>query len=482
MIEFQDIDKVDEPLLTNRPEDMAAGYVHFLPNGGWHAFRISTGLELSGDGSLKDLDPGLWVTNLSYDKVCVIARDMRHVMLRSDGWLKVTSDQILNASGMENADPRIAARYIATIIHRVHTLAIEAIRETNPEPRFVERARAAIRMRASLASGLYLAHNPSLLQSRSSEKKTASIFSQTYQLGLYCYGRKVAPQGHVNLAFRFPSLSYAMSLTRDQVPGLSAWKIAVKPENVSDAEYIAHAQSMGIPLIFRASMSRSGSIREELDAMTGSNRNASTYRSLFLLDEMLLLRSRTEMTVSTVIGGKSWVDSSAGSLLEGLVSVCGGRRVAAHSLSANLLAENIFASVFRHAQEDSPPPEAVWLAARDRCAMLPIIEVFYEFGATLVTAQYGVVTLQCPQDPELLSGIMDAAWRNGLSLSMGDVTTVRLLGVPLPTEREEYGGNPVDYGFSFIAQKEKKKALLVLDQIMDLPAHEREAQFRKILP
>lgn len=481
MIEFQDIDKVDEPVLMESPEDRPAGYVHFLPNGGWHAFRVSTGFEKSGDGSLRDLDAGLWITNLPYEKVSVIASDMRHVMLRSDGWMKATADQILGAGGMENSEPRIAARYIATIIHRVHSLALEMLRDLNPEPRHAARMRAALRTRASLASGLFLAHDPSVLKSRPSEKKTESVFSQVYQLGLYCYGRKVPPQGHLNLSFRFPSLSYGLMLSRDPVPGPSSWKIALKPEELSDFDFIEKLRDMNIPMIFRASHAKSGSMQEEIDAMTGSNRSASTYRSLFLLDEIMLLRSRVEMSLSTVIAGQNWTDTSTGKMLESLVKICGSRKVAAHSWSANILAENVLASIFRHTQSDTPSAEAIWLASRDRCMMLPVIEALYPFGASLVTAQYGVITMQCPKDPELLSGLMDAAWRAGLSLPMSDVTLVRSLGVDIPSAREDYGGNPVDYGVSLIAQTEKRRALLILDQIMDLPSRKREEQFVKIL-
>lgn len=480
MIKFQDIDKLEEPSVTDRIEDRPAGYVHFLPNGGWHAFRISTGFEKSGDGSLRDLDAGLWVTNLPYEKVSVISADMRHVMLRSDGWLKVTADQILSAGGLENSDPRIAARYIASVIHRVHGLAIEMLRDYNPEPRALAKHRNAIRQKASLASGIFTAHDPSVLKARPSEKKTENIFSQAYQLGLYCYGRKIPPQGHMNISFRVPSLSYALMVAKDPVPGPSQWKIAVKPDDFSDDDFLKGLQDMNIPLVFRANHVKSGSMQEEIDAMTGSNWSSSTYRSLFLMDEIALLRSRIEMSLTTVIAGQSWAETSTGRMLRSLINICGSREAAAHSWSANILAENILASVFRHTQSEVPSPEALWLSARDRCMMLPMIESLYAFGATLVTAQYGVITMQCPKDPELLSGLIDAAWRNGLSLSMGDVTSIRSLGVEIPVNKEDYGGNPVDYGLSFIAQTEKRRALLILDQVMDHPSSQRSERFQKI--
>lgn len=480
MIEFHDLDKVDDTSILTSPEDRAAGYVHFLPNGGWHAFRVSTDFERSGDGSLRDLDPGIWITNLPWEKASLMGRDLRHVILRSDGWLKMSSEQILLAAGHEHAEPQIAARYLSRVIHRIHNLALETYKRKNLDGRAYTRVRNAIRTRPSLASGLYVAHEAGLLHSKPSEKKIVSIFSQSHQLGMYCFGRKIPPEGHVNLSFRAPSLSYAMKLAQMPVPGLSSWKIGVRPEDVSSQKFVKQIDALNQPTLYRAIQAHSGQALEILDAFTGSNRNTSTYRSLFLPEEIDLLRSRAELAVEAAIAGTCWVDSSMLKALESLIEVCGGRTVAAHSWSANLLAENILASAFRGPQGEVPAPESIWLAARDRCAMYPVIEALYGFGATLVSAQYGAITMQCPADPEMLSGVIDTAWSHGYSLPMGEIAAIKALSVEIPTERESYGGNPVDYGLCAIAHVANKKALLVLDGVLDLPANKRQERMRAI--
>ncbi len=483
MIELRDIDTFDDAVKARDPEDQLAGFILFAPNGGWHAVRPSTGYERSGDGSLRELEPGLWVTNLPYERVTVLARGARHILLRADGWLKLSAAQILGAAGLDGVNDTIAAKYLATITNRVHMLALETVRALNPEPRAYARARGALRAKPSLATGLAQAHEAALMRGRPAEKRIATIFGQTHQMGMFCFGRKVAPEGHRNLPFRFPRLSHALSLTRAQIPGRATWQMGARKANVTSTEFIESAREMGRPLIFRASHARTGGTSEALDALIGANRSSDTYRTLFLSEELDILRQRAETSVESVVVGEEWVTPSTADLLDAMLQVCGGRAVAANSWSANLLAENILASAFRRPQGDNgaPPAETVWLAARDRVAMFPAIEAFYDFGASLVSAMHGTIMMQVPDDPELLAGIMDTAWQFGLTLPIGDNLQLAGLGVPIPVERSGFGGNSVDYGFSVIAQRAKKKALLALDDIMDAPAEERVERFRSIV-
>lgn len=483
MIEMHDIDKVDEGALKGETVDPLAGFLYVLPNGAWIACRVSTRYERSGDGSLRDLEPGLWITNLPWERVSALSADLRHVALRSDGWLKLSADQILAISGMDDAAPPVMARYLALITHRIHTLTLDAMRRYNPDPRANARLRNALRTKASLATAIHVIHDGEINRGRPEEKRIAQIFRDSYQLGMFFPGRKVVPEGHVNLAFRLPALGHALLMARQPVPDMATWQIGVRGQDASSASFVEQARRMQRPLIFRASCSAMDGRGEAIDAMVGASRHASTYRTLFLPEEIDLLMKRVEMSVEAVVGGGGWRPTCTGKLLDAMIETCGGVVVASHALSAHILAENILASAFRFSQaaSDVPPAEGIWLAARDRCRMFPAIEAFYDFGASLVTAHYGCITMQCPADPELLAGCLDTAWQFGLILPITDIRRLAAMGVPIPFDRSEFGGNPVDYGFSLIAQRAKKKALLALDDVMDAPMGERSERFKAIL-
>lgn len=473
MVNFVDVDKADLTRLTEKLP--GPGFVFFEPGGRWHAMRPASGFSMTSDGSLRDLEPGLWVSNLPYDRVNLLSKDINHIRVKSDGWFKITTAQMLSACGMSDTTPKRAAHFMAVFCDRIYRLSHEVFQAEIPDPRQLSNFQRSIEKSPSLATGFTALHHQQMAKGRPSEKRTIDMLDRTYQSGMYCFGRKKPGEGQINLSFHFPRLSYALGITAQPVPGRAVWQIASREANQASNDFIQEVDATGRPVIYRASYRQGAGMGEHIEAFIEANRRTDTYRSLFLPDEIRQLRRRIDLSVESAIAGGEWVESSTGRILHHLVEIAGGRKVASASWTASVIAENILASAFRQdwREKTGRTAEAVWLASRDRVAMLGAIEAFYGAGAILVTAQCGTITVQSPADPEMLFTILDTAWRHGMVLPIGESLRLVQLGVTPPSEASLFGGLDVDYILSGIAQTGRKKALFTLDEVMDAPPGER---------
>lgn len=481
MVTFIDLDKADDPLL--KPHVSSLGYVWFDPDGTWHAFRPGTGFRMTSDGSIRDLEPGLWVSNLGYERAQVVAKAASHVILRSDEWLKMVSAQILGALGVEGVDGRKSGQVMSIIADRVYRLSQNVIRLRNPDPKSVSAVVKRIERAPSLATGLQNIHHEEMARTRPSEKRTLDVLEMTYQHGMYCFGRKKPADGHVNLSFHFPRLSYALEICAAQVPDRAVWQIGSRDEGTTSRDFLSEIEALNRPAIYRATHAHGPGMGEHVEAFVDSSRKSGSYRSLFLAEEIRHLMRCVDVTIESVVAGGGWRDSGTGGVLQLLVQACGGMEVATRSWSAALLAENILASTFRRVQSDKGGRlvESVWLAARDRARMLPVISDFYDIGATLVSAQLGNIVIQCPQDPEMLMLVLDTAWRKGLVLPASEAAMMSRFGVTPPNCRSSFGGLEADYILAAIAQGGRSRALLTLDTVLDVEPPQRAGKLRQLL-
>lgn len=481
MVRFVDVDKADVTRLTESVS--GPGFVYFEPGGQWHAMRPSSGFSMTSDGSLRDLEPGLWVSNLQYDRVNLLAKDINHIRVKSDGWFKITTLQMLSACGMSEAPPKRAAHFMAVFCDRIYRLSQEVFQAEITDPRQMVHFQRSIEKSPSLATGFTNLHHQQMAKGRPSEKRTIDMLDRSYQSGMYCFGRKKPEEGQINLSFHFPRLTYALDITSQPVPDRAVWQIASREPSQSSNDFIAEVDATGRPVIYRASYRQGSGMGEYVEAFIEANRRTDTYRSLFLPDEIRQLKRRIDLSVESAIAGGEWIQSSTGRILQHLVGIAGGRKTASVSWTVSIIAENILASAFRQDTREKAgrTVEAVWLAARDRVAMLGAIESFYEAGAILVAAQCGTITVQSPADPEMLFTILDTAWRHGMVLPIGESLRLAKLGVTPPSEASLFGGLDVDYILSGIAQTARKKALFTLDEVMDAPSGERREKGHALL-
>ncbi|MCW3782606.1 hypothetical protein [Defluviimonas salinarum] len=481
-IEFVDIENEDR---GDTAPFSHVGIIFFAPDGSWSAMRPGTGFEASGEGAPQRLEPGLWVADMEYDAVRAIAKEMRGFTMRSNTWLKLTIDQIQAAFGLAGRPRHQAIAIVSAIAGRVFRLTQEALRGNLSEMgyRQPQDFTGLLERSASLATGIAAVNATAMSRSGSADKRVIDHFVRTFQSGIYITNRKGVADGFINLSFHFPRMSYARRVTDAEVPGSSLWQSASRKDPQSSADFLAEIRGFGRPAIYKAVCHPGEAfVPEYVQAFANSvgSSTGDTYRTRFIEEEILLLSRHYQVSVEGVVAGTDWIPSATGRLVRSLEAAAGGEEPARGSWSVGVAAENILASAMRSVKKESPgqAAEAVWIAARDRAAMMPAIAALDSVGASLVSAHCGNIVVRCPLDHELLMLVVNAAWESGLVLPLEEVEALRQIGVPIPEEPGLFGGNDVDYLLSAVVHKRQRNALWSLDGIMDHPAEERAKRFR----
>ena len=495
-IEFKDIDG-NEGIPGKASILSRIGVLLSGENGEWHSFRPGSNFLKSGTGMPQKLEPGFWVSDMAFDEVKAIARSLPGVTLRSDGWLRMTTPQMRAALGLTGQPAGVALRFIATVCDRVFNLTQDAIAGSLTDLGFSNMAEAVGRLERapSLATGIATINHRSISGSATADVNIRHYLDTAFQAGMIVPKRKGREEGSILLSFHFPKFSYAKKLTEQPVPSGAGWQRANRKAETGIETFRAEILKTGHPIIFMA-LCHPGerALPEPIRYFANSfaSGGIETYRSLFLLEEIEVLDPYFDLQIegALALSRNGWGPSTVGRLVRSLEAAAGGEQVAAASWSAGLAAENILISAFRSGarkvdsrsqKEDlSWSAESVWLAARDRRVMLPAIRAICDAGAALASAQAGNIVVKCPEDPEILTGVVNAAWEAGLILPLEEVEALRDYGVHPPTEQSIYGGNPVDFLMSTLVHMGKRKALLVLDGIMDHPLQMREKIFRDL--
>ncbi|MBW3243573.1 hypothetical protein KUV57_12945 [Epibacterium sp. DP7N7-1] len=482
-IDFQNIDQEDQ--VEDGDSYSNVGVIFFGEDGSWHARRHGTDFSASGEGVPQSLEPGLWVADMGYDEVRAISKEMRGLTMRSDSWLKLSVEQIRTAFGLSGRPLDQSLPIVSTIAHRVFRLTQEALRCNLAELRYraPQEYQNNLERSASLATAIAMVNAPAVSRTASSEKRVIDHFTRTYQAGMYLAGRKDPPEGHINLAFHFPRLSYARKVTEANVPASSIWQVASRKDSQGVEDFVSNMRETGRPAIYKAVCQPGELPVPEYIQVFANGLNSSvgdTHRTRFIDEEIKLLSRYYRVSVEGVIAGSGWCPSATGRLIKSLEDTAGGCDAAHASWSVGLAAENILASALRSVRKETPgqTAEAVWIAARDRAAMIPAIEALVEMGASLVSAHYGNITVRTPLDIELMMLVVNAAWESGLVLPLESVEQLRQMGVPIPVEPSLFGGNDVDYLLSAVVHRRQRNALWSLDGIMDLPSADRARKFR----
>lgn len=450
----------------------------------WVAFRSHTGFREAGMGAPQRLEPGLWLSNLDFDDVRAISR-LKGSTLRADSWLKIPMARLMAAWGIDGRSIEEAAPLVGTFADRIVRLVQEAVA---PQARALkindpQDIRTQLIRAASLATGIANLNAPALREGGVSDKRVGDHFNRTYQWGVFIKGRKLEEEDQVKLTFSFPKLSYGLAITSGLVPGPGKWQLARREDDVSTQGFVDEIVDMGCPAIFRATC-KPGSdfVPEYADAFIAPPGSGSDgARTRFIAEEVITLSEFYDVAIESAVCGPGWVESATGVLLRELEKAAGGPAAARGSWSVAMAAENILSSAFRKHKSGEPQEfgEPIWLAARDRVAMMPAIQAFYDVGAILVSAMQGTITVKCPRDPELLIPVVDTAWEHGLTLPLDEVDGLDALGVSIPTDQSRFGGNDVDYLFATLVHLRKKRALYCLDTVQKAPQAKRAEEFRK---
>ncbi|MFG6082203.1 hypothetical protein ACEUZ9_002846 [Paracoccus litorisediminis] len=486
-VKFVDIDKEDE--IPKSDEGIASIGILIFTEGlaNWVALRPGTGFQAQGVGVPTGLESGLWVTNAEYEETRTMGRGMRNVTLRSGGFFKATIDAIRSSWGMAGRPDADAIRVVGEISDRIYKLSQEAMLPEMKAMGFSDMRdmTQAIERASSLATGIATVNHNPLRLSGSDDKRVLDHFEKAWQPGMFIRGRRVEEADSVSLSFHFPKLSYAMRITEPPVPARASWQVAPRGNDQDVNVFFNETMGLKRPAVFRAACEPGDRPAPEF-AQACANQGfggADTFRSRFIPEEIVALSEYFDVAIESVACGGSWIPTATGKLLRNLEAAAGGAEAARASWSVGVAAENILTSALRDTKKAKAwtSGEAVWLAARDRAAMLPAISALYDVGAILISASSGTINVKCPADPEMLMLVVQAAWEAGVVLPLEEVEALEELGVPIPTDARLFGGNPVDYLLSMVVHKRNRNALWSLDAIQDQPRALREKRYRLVM-
>jgi len=484
-MKFVDLDHEAELSQASRLAKL--GIILFSEDERWFAFRPSTGYYSEGLGAPQKLEHGIWVIDKEYEDAKVIGQRLSGVSMRSSSWLKLSIAKIRKTWGVERQPEAASVKLVAQVADRILGLSQEAVLRNFGDLRLKNTSEAVSHFNraASLATGIYTVSQEMMKRSGSTDKRVTEHFTKAWQQGMYIFGRKEAEEDHINLTFSFPKLSYALAVTSGKVPGPGVWQMAGREDHESADDFCQKIASLNRPALFRARCKPAGSfVPEHATAFANPpNQTVDSHRTRFTIEEIRELSKDFEMSIESVICGTEWIEPGTGKMLRSLEEAAGGPEAARASWSVGIAAENILASAFRKERSEvhGQYAEAVWIAARDRAAMMPAIRALYDVGASLVSAYLGTITVKCPMDLELLVTILGTAWEQGLVLPVEEVELLNEMGVVAPVEPSLFGGNDVDCQISTIAHSRKRKTLWALDSIQDHKSEDRERMFRKLM-
>lgn len=484
MVRFVDLDQEREALESERM--LRPGVVLFDEDAGtWTAFRSATGYSESGHGAPTRLEPGLWLSNMDFDRTRALQRP-KGVIMRHDGWLRLKMDRIVAAWVAGQQPPERAAPLVASFSDRIVRLVQDAIAPNLRNMGISDpgEVRTQLTRATSLATGIANLNASSIRAGDGGDKRITDHFTRTYQWGMFIKGRKGDEEDHVRLNFSYPRLSYALAITSGRVPTGQGWQLARREDQHSAQEFLDQILSTGRAAIFRASCTPAQSyVPEYADAFISPlNAGEDGARTRFIAEEIVALSEFFDISIESAVCGERWGQSATGLILQELEQAAGGAEASRASWSVAQAADNILSSAFRKFRTAQPEnfSEPIWLAARDRAAMLPAVQALYDVGAILISALQGTISIKCPQDPEIILPVLDTAWEHGLTLPIDDVEMLAGLGIDAPTESSSFGGNDVDYAYASLVHARKKRALYVLDSVQAQPREAREAEFRKV--
>lgn len=461
--------------------DLKIGIALFDFAGAWHAVNTSTGIDCAGAGSIADLPRGLWLTDLGYREANGVG--VRGQLVKRADWIKPGIDGIRRAWGLSGASTRAASRFIAPLATRTGRLLIEAFARDPDYLEDIEIICSRLRGAPSMTTGVGQVLQGRIDAALPADKLAQSHLSKAHLGGIYIPDWWTPADNTRTLDFSLPKLSHALAVTRAPVPSSATWAVGRPATGVSAESFLDTILEDARPYLVNAEVEVSpGQTPVHLETFINGPKS-SHYRYYYTTDEIRALRAAgLKVDVRGVSAGGDWQPSDTGELLDHLVEAAGGREAAGISWSVNIVAENILGGAFRPVsrEADCLPPEGVWIAARDRSLMLPVVSALSDAGAVLVSASCGAITVKVPDDPEILMSVVLAAWEQGAYLPSDTVAELKEIGVEAPWDMESWGGNPVDYLPAAASHRLRKNALWQLDGVQDLDLEKRRVMGKQL--
>jgi hypothetical protein len=479
-----DFVSLDQAGTTQARPTFHPGVALFAPDGSWHASLNGGDLHTSnGHGAPNDLPKGLWLTDLPFEQISGVSARGRY--MKVGPWLRPGIDSMCKSWGITSAPRASAASMLSRISSRIFA-RIGDIAERDTELGIgPEDLRRILSNAPSLTTGIAQMNALRLNAAMPSDPIVQNVLKRCLQTGIYFPKWAKQLTGMRRIDFSLPLLSHALLVTSEAVPAPTVWRFAARPDDMSGPALIAELKKGNRPAIVEASITAIPPGTPEWIESFIHGRQASIFRYHFSIGEIEAILARgIPVQITSVIAGQDWQPSATGVLLNHLVAAAGGPLAAAASWSVNALAENILCSAFRPLKGvETLSTEAIWIATRDRNLMLPYIDALSDSGARLISAMAGVISVEVPDDVEIISSVLMSAWDMGLHTDLDTASgLLKDKGIKLPTDISSWGGTAVDYLPAVSSHSGNRNALWKMDGLQDLPIGGREQIIKASLP
>ena len=460
----------------------------------WTASCPGLSYSNEGVGLFDDLpDEVLWIVNRGYLDIQDLLKINAGKELRLSKWMRIPIEDMGREWGIENLDTFSNIDIIASIYDRVLKLCFETVQKASLSPRKGQ-LHNVIERSPSLATGIRTLVNRDMDASVPDSRNVREQIMNALIYGVFMSQNSNVQDGEFLLHCQIPRLSHALRVTTQRVPAAGRWvqvnpdkdrrknrKISLKQKITEPLEpKIPELQDLDRPVMVMANVrARPGLTNDYLGAWV--NNNSTLSRLSYTLEEVVALLPWFSFEDYNIIVGPDWRHSVTGKIINSLVDICGGHDVAATSWSANAAAENILCGGFRKISGNNDlPPECVWLTAQDRIQMIKPVESLMNCGATLVQTYVGGVTIKIPEDPEIISQVVNIIWESGMHLPIGTVRDLQEMNIELPVDPEFWGGAREDLILGQCLQKANRNVMWRFDEIQDQIPEYRKPVFDKL--
>ena len=479
-----DFVSLDQAGTTPKRPVFHPGVALFSPDGSWHAAMNGGEAHASqGHGSPNDIPKGLWLTDLPFEQIGSVSS--RGHYMKVESWLRPGIATMARAWGITTAPRASAASMISRVASRIFARVGDIAERDMQMGIGPEDLQRILSNSPSLTTGLAQMNAVRLNAAMPADAMVQNILKRSLQTGIYFPKWAKQVSGMRRVEFTLPILSHAIAVTREPVPAPAVWRFAARPDDMSGNTFMSELKKGGRPAIIEASIASITPGTPEWFESYIHGRQASIFRYHFGVGEIEAILARgIPVQITSVIAGQDWQPSATGILIDHLVQAAGGPLAAAASWSINALAENILCSAHRSLKGvETISTEALWIASRDRNLMLPYIEALCDSGARLVSAMAGVITVEIPDDAEIMSSVLMSAWDMGMHTDMETSSSLaKDKGIKLPTDISTWGGSAVDYLPAVSSHSCNRNALWKMDGLQDLPIGEREKVITASLP
>lgn len=459
---------------------------------GWSGVSVKAGFSETGKGAPSGIPGAMsWIINRPYDLVNGVKMTIGQpdVRLRASDWLKPDLEEMIGEWGADRYGRVQRAELLAKVVDRVMRLSFEGVRGyAGLSPTREQGLLNMIEKSGSLATGLRIALTPEMERDLSAEKRLSVATFSAMKFGAFVLDDANRATDELIVRLRPPRFGYAERVLSRPVPKGGKWQQA-KLDNADllTPEHIESLKGLNRPVLITARIQAIRGMEDPFLATWTIPTGQGYVRKTYTLDEVVEMSGSYLFHTPMIMVGPGWKEPAAAGLLASVRDACGATQLAHASWSAGIVAENVLCAAMRNGRapkgknEGITNPESVWVGAHDRIAMRPYVSALQAYGMTLLGGYAGGVRFKAPEDPEILSAIMNAGWENGLIGQMSLLKRIKEMGGETLSDRELFGGDPAHVISPVLTQGMKFGPLWRIDQIIELGPEKRVGAFAQLI-